>query len=350
MNTAVLAMIAPDNALPIPAPIGLLEVLIVVTFVLHIVFINFTISLTAGAVGLELVGMMRKNTVLDKMAQICSLHASIHKSIAVVLGVGPLLIASVIYTQYFYASTILIGKMWLSLIIILIVAFLLMYLYKFTWDKWQHKKALHLSVGFIAMAILFFVPLIFIVNVTSMLYPDKWGEANGFFESLFYYPQIWSRYLHFMLASLATGGFYMFLFFAYKKRKAALEESEQTLKLFGAKVGFWVTTVQLISGFLLLFSFDKDIRMLYLGEDVLLTSLLFISLILTVILCMSLYSAGYRDSTKAFMSSLVTFVLIVGIMGWMRHELREAYLSPYLDENPRTVERAEPIQQLGQNK
>lgn len=340
MKHFVFGLIAPDNDLPIPAPIGLLEILIIVTFVLHIVFVNFTISLSAGAVGLELAGIVKKNAIVDKMAQICSFHASIHKSIAVVLGVGPLLIVSVLYTQYFYASTILIGKMWLSLIILLIVAFLLLYVYKFTWEKWQSKKALHLTFGILAMAILFFVPLIFIVNVTSMLYPDKWGQTTGFFEALFYYPQIWSRYLHFMLASLATGGFYMFVFFAYKKRKGELLEAEQALKLFGAKTGFWVTVVQLVAGFFLLFSFDKDIRMLYLGADMLLTALLVISLILTAVLCILLYTAGYKDSTKAFMSSLLAFVLIVGIMGWMRHELREAYLSPYLEENPRTVESA----------
>lgn len=339
MNQAVLALISPDLSLPLPAPLGLLEVLIVVTFILHILFVNFTISLATGAVGLEIAGMIRKNPVLDKMAQICSFHASIHKSIAVVLGVAPLLIISVIYTQYFYPSTILIGKTWLSLIPILIIAFLLLYVYKFTWEKWQSKKGLHLTVGILAMAILFFVPLIFIVNVVSMLEPDKWANVNGFFESLFYYPQIWQRYFHFMLASLATGGFYMFVFFTYKKRKTTLQDSEQRLKLFGAKVGFWVTTVQLVSGFLLLFSFKKDVRMLYLGEDVLLTSLLVGSIILTIILSILLYVTSHKDSTKAFMSSLIVFVIILGVMGWMRHELREAYLSPYLDDHPRTVER-----------
>ncbi|CAM5476701.1 Cytochrome c class I OS=Lysinibacillus sphaericus OX=1421 GN=LS41612_16095 PE=3 SV=1 [Lysinibacillus sphaericus] len=44
--------------------------------------------MTAGAVGLEITGIMKKNSLFDKMAQICSFHASIHKSIAVVLGVG----------------------------------------------------------------------------------------------------------------------------------------------------------------------------------------------------------------------------------------------------------------------
>lgn len=339
MNYLSFALISSDNPLPIPAPIGLLEILIIATFIFHIIFVNFTISLTAGAVGLEITSMVKKNSLFDKMAQICSIHASIHKSIAVVLGVGPLLIVSVLYTQYFFSSTILIGKAWMSLLILLITAFLLLYIYKFTWDKYQTKKLFHISIGFLAMLILFFVPLIFIVNVTSMLYPDRWGEAKGFFESLVYYPQIWQRYLHFMLASLATGGFYMFVYFTYQKRKQnRLEEHEQSLKLLGAKIGFWITIVQLVAGFLLLFSFDTDIRMLYLGEDLLLTSLLILSIVLTVILCMLLYAAGYKDSTSSFLASIIVFICVIGIMGWMRHELREAYLSPYLDEHPRTEE------------
>jgi len=334
--------ISPDNALPIPAPLGLMELLIILTFIIHILFVNFTVSLVTGAVGLEIAGKVKKSAFLDKMAKSCSFHASIHKSIAVVMGVAPLLIISVIYTQYFYSSTILIGKIWISVIPLLIIAFLLLYLYKFTWDKWQNKKALHILVGFAAMLILLYIPLIFIVNITSMLYPDKWGEVQGFFPSLLYYPQIWQRYLHFILASLATGGFYVFLFYEYKSRKkGGLEDYEQSLKLFGAKVSLWITVVQLIAGFILLFAFKPEVRMLFMGEDLLLTTLLMLSIVLTIILCVFLFLAGYKDSFKSFVLSAAVFVLIVSIMGWIRHEVRETYLSPYFDEFPRTEQSME---------
>ncbi|WP_332646907.1 cytochrome ubiquinol oxidase subunit I [Lysinibacillus sp. 54212] len=338
MNNFVLAFITNDIALPIPASIGLLEVLIIVTFILHILFVNFTISLSSSAVLLEVLGIVKKNKHYDEMARISSLHASVHKSIAVVLGVGPLLIISVIYTQYFYASTIIIGKAWLSVIVLLIIAFLLLYLYKFTWERWQHKKALHLSIGILGSAILLFVPLIFIVNVVSMLYPDRWGDAQGFFHSLFHYPQIWQRYFHFILASLASGGFYLFVYFSFKNRKQAIAAQEHSLKKFGLKACFWITLMQIVFGFILLFSFEKDIRMLYLGEDLLLTSLLLLSILLTLILCAALYIASEKDNRKAFTLSIVTFVLILAVMGYMRHELRENYLQPYIDENPRTTE------------
>lgn len=339
MNKLVLLNISQDIELPIPANIGLLEVLLVVTFLLHIIFVNITISLATNSVVLETIGIVKKNKRYDDMAKNCSFHASVLKSIAVVLGVGPLLIVSVIYTQYFYSSTILIGKAWLSVIVLLIVAFLFLYLYKFTWDRWQTKKGVHLAVGSIGAIILLFVPLIFIVNVVSMLYPDQWTGANGFFHSLFYYPQIWQRYFHFILASLASGGVYLYVFYMFKRKKQnkPLIEHEQSLKLFGLKVGFWTTMMQIVTGFILLFSFEKEIRMLYLGENTLLTVLLIASIILTILLCALLQFAGNRDSTKAFMLSVATFVLILGIMGVMRHELRENYLQPYIDEYPRTV-------------
>jgi cytochrome c len=330
--------IPPDFPLPIPGNLTLLQFLIVLTFVLHIIFVNFTLSFATGAVILEASAMKTHSRRLDDMARICSLHASIHKSIAVVLGVAPLLIISVIYTQYFYTSTLLIGKAWLSLIILLITAFLLLYVYKFSWEKWENKKGLHFLVGFAAMLILLFVPLIFIVNVVSMLYPEKWAGANGFFHSLLHYPQIWQRYAHFILASLATGGFYMYLYFSIKQRKQALSDVEQSLKLGGVKVAFWITLLQLVFGSLLLISFDRNIMLLFMGDDAVLTTLLFLSVFLTILLCALLYVVSKNDRPSMFYASLLCFVLIVGIMGWMRHEVRESYLKPYINEYPRTIE------------
>lgn len=330
--------IPPDFPLPIPGNLSLFEFLIVFTFILHIIFVNFTLSLATGAVVLEGAGIMKKSKRLDDMARICSFHASVHKSIAVVLGVAPLLIISVIYTQYFYTSTLLIGKAWLSIIVLLITAFLLLYLYKFSWENLENKKGLHFSVGLVASVILLFVPLIFIVNIVSMLYPEKWESASGFFHSLIHYPQIWQRYAHFILASLATGGFYMYFYFTWKQKKQPLSDVEQSLKIVGVKVTFWITLLQLLFGSLLLISFRRDVMLLFMGDNLLLTTLLLVSIALTIVLCGLLYVVMKKDSRNLFYASIACFILIVGIMGWMRHEVRESYLQPYMNEHPRTLD------------
>lgn len=345
MNGSHSMPIPSDIQLQIPGNLSFFAVLLIASFLLHIIFVNITIALASGAVVFEGIGMRKKSSFYDRIAQIFSYHASIHKSIAVVLGVGPLLLISVLYTQYFYSSTILIGKAWLSIIILLISAFLLLYAYKFLWDKLENKKMFHLAIGIAATLILLFVPLIFIVNVVSMLYPEKWMQANGFFHSLFYYPQIWQRYFHFILASFAGGGLYAALFYTWKmrrqkKKKPDYQEDklEHFIRRLGVKTTIWITFIQFIAGALVLFSLEREIKLLYMGGDWLSTILLISSLIATFILLLFLYMADSKDSHRAFMGALISFVIVLGLMGWMRHEVREAYLKPHIENNPRTVE------------
>lgn len=347
------SIIPRDLELVIPGHIGFFEVLIVVSFLIHILFVNITVGSSILAVFKELQGIVKKNRIADALAEQMATHTSIMKSIAVVMGIAPLLLISVIYTQYFYASTNLIGKAWLSLIVLLIISFLLLYLYKFSWERLAtgSKKWLHLFIGAAGSLVLLCVPLIFIVNVVSMLYPEMWAGANGFFHSLFYYPQIWPRYFHFILATFAVTGIYLYFWNGLLQRKqlknsvVSGEEEQFALhkevyrqgKHLGVLTTIWTTVLQFGAGFLLLFSFEKDIMLLYMGGDALLTGLLVASLLLTVLLLISLFMLMKTDIRKYFVLTLITFVLVLGVMGWMRHELRENHLKQYIEENPRTT-------------
>lgn len=351
-------LIPDDITLAIPGNVGFFEVLIVVSFILHILFVNITIGSSVLAVGKEIQGMSKKDRKIDRIAQQLADHTSIMKSIAVVLGIAPLLLISVIYTQYFYSSTNLIGKAWLSLIALLITAFLILYLYKFTWEKMRGgSKVLHVLIGATGSLILLFVPLIFIVNVVSMLYPTMWAGSEGFFHSLTYYPQIWQRYFHFILASFATSGIYLYFYNrrAEKKIERLLKEGEtvedeaekrevhKMSKRLGIQTMFWTTALQLVAGTALLMSFKKEVMMLYMGEDALLTGLLLGSILLTLVLLFFLYKLGKTDSKGNFNAVIITFVIILVFMGWMRHELRESYLHDYIEANPRTTEKVLPV-------
>lgn len=337
------SIIPKDLELVIPGNLGFFEFLIVVSFLLHILFVNITIGSSVLAVGQELKGMRKKCLKTDALAEQLSTHTSVLKSIAVVLGVAPLLLISVMYTQYFYSSTNLIGKAWLSLIVLLITAFILLYIYKFTWHQMTgSKKGLHVLIGAAGSLILLFVPLIFIVNVVSMLYPEMWRGAEGFFHSLTYYPQIWPRYFHFILASFAATGIYLYFWNGRLQRKGNTDASKMDTLQAGKRLGIlttiWTTILQFVAGFVLLLSFNRDIMLLYMGEDALLTSMLVGSIVLTLLLVFFLYRLMRTDQRKFFISSVATFFLILVLMGWMRHELRENYLSPYLEENPRTTQ------------
>ncbi|MEX2461697.1 MAG: cytochrome c class I [Paenibacillaceae bacterium] len=325
-----------DLGLVIPGDLPLFEVLIVVAFILHIIFVNILVAGTVSAVFNEIKGIVKQNLIYDKLAYRLATQISIFKSIAVVLGIAPLLIISTIYTQFFYPSTILIGKMWLALIPLLIIAFLSLYVYKFTWERWRNRKNLHLAFGLFGMVILLFVPLLFITNVASMLQPELWDASRGFWRSLFAYPTIWQRYMHFMAASFGMMGMFMYWWGRRRQRK----DNEPTwieYALYGKKMAALFTVMQLAAGPMLLLSMDKHVRSMFMGGSLFHTSLLLTAILLAIVLCWLLLLLIKKDSKKVFISSLTVLLIVVSLMSWIRHEVRELYLAPYIEKAPRTL-------------
>ncbi|MEK3916240.1 cytochrome ubiquinol oxidase subunit I [Paenibacillus sp. FSL H7-0331] len=325
-----------DLGLALPGDLPLFEVLIVVGFILHIIFVNIMVAGTVSAVFNEVKGILRKNIVYDKLASKLATQISIFKSLAVVLGVAPLLIISTIYTQFFYPSTILIGKMWLALIPLLIIAFLSLYVYKFTWERWRNRKKLHLAFGLLGMIILLFVPLLFITNVASMLQPELWSQSRGFWSSLFTIPTIWQRYLHFIAASFAVMGMFMY---GWGSRKLAKDHNPVWFEyaLYGKKMAALFTMLQLAAGPLLLLSMDKHVRSMFLGGSLFHTCLLLLAILLAMVLCWLLLKLIKKDNKRVFLTSLTVLLIVVSLMSWIRHEVRELYLAPYMEAAPRTL-------------
>ncbi|MEB3102080.1 cytochrome c class I [Ferviditalea candida] len=325
-----------DLELAIPGSIPFFNVLIVIALIAHLIFVNIVVAGAVYTVWNEVKAIRKKDPVIDRLAYQIATQVTIHKSIAVVLGVAPLLVISTIYTQYFYPSTILIGKMWLALIPLLIIAFLLLYVYKFTWEKWSHRKAVHLSFGIAGTGILLFLPLVFISNATSMLNPQMWEGSRGFFHSLFYYPTIWQKYFHFMSASFTVMGMYMY----WWGRKKSLKHSDPVyteMKNFGKKSAFLFALLQLLAGPILLLSLDSQVRSSFLGGSLFHSALLVTAAILAVIWIAMLLQLIRHESKRLFVSSLALLLVIMGLMGWIRGEVRGLYLAPYMDESPRTV-------------
>ncbi len=329
-------MIPGELELAIPGNIGFFKVLLVVSFVLHILFVNLMVAGGLMAVFNEWRGWRSNNEKWDRLAQQLSVQVSIHKSLAVVLGVAPLLIISVIYTPFFYTSTILIGKAWIMLIVIITVAFLMFYVYKFTWERWKNKKGLHLFFGIGGTVLLLYVALVFITNVTAMLQPELWQNGQSVFTAFFHYPTIWQRFFHFLFATLAVMGLYLAIFAS--KQKGVSDDDRKLMGDFGKNAAFLFTTLQLVAGPVLLFSLKPEVRQLFLGESALATTLVIAAVILALGFWFALYQYKKLSSGKWLSSALVMFVLVVGMMGWLRHEVRDSYLAPYDQPSVASVE------------
>ena len=199
--------------LPLPLPEWLLVFLLVFSFLLHIIFVNLMIGGTVLTLWCQIKGLKDKD--YHKLAHEISRTITVNKSLAVVLGIAPLLSISTLYALYFYSATSLTGGMWIAIIPLVTVAFLLTYLNKYTWKVLDSNKPLSIAIIAAATLLFLFIPLIFLVNVNLMLFPEKWGLIKGFFSALLL-PNVLPRYFHFLCASMAVTGLFIFWYFGRK--------------------------------------------------------------------------------------------------------------------------------------
>ncbi|MEQ1883729.1 MAG: cytochrome c [Bryobacteraceae bacterium] len=238
-----------DLPLPLPVPEGFLLFLIVPSFLLHLLFVNLTVGGALYSVIFEITGLRFPR--FDRLARLVSETITVNKSMAVVLGIAPLLVISLLYTPQFYAANTLTGHAWAMLVPLVSGAFLLAYLHKYTWDRWQgRRKRRHLLTG-VAMVLCFlFIPLIFLSNINLMLFPEKWSEVSGFFASL-RVGNVFPRYLHFLAASLALTGLFLAAWFG--RRNSGVEErapefERRELMRYFYRWTFFVSCAQFVIG------------------------------------------------------------------------------------------------------
>ena len=100
--------------MPLPAPVWLLRTLLLLTFFLHVLFMNCLL----GGTAIALVCRMRRKSS-EFSARLAGDLGQILPSVfafTITLGVAALLFLQVLYGQFLYASSILVGVPWLAII------------------------------------------------------------------------------------------------------------------------------------------------------------------------------------------------------------------------------------------
>ncbi|PZO86136.1 MAG: cytochrome C, partial [Micavibrio aeruginosavorus] len=237
-----------DLPLPLPAPEPILIGVLVFFFLMHIVFVNFMVGGSLLTLYYEIKGL--KNKAYDKLAYTLASTITVNKSIAVVLGVGPLLAINTLYTVYFYSANALTGDFWIAVIPLVIIAFLLTYVHKYLWHAMEKVKWLHIAVSALAGGLFLFIPLIFLANINLMLFPDKWTAVQGFWDALMNVGNAFPRYFHFITACFALTGLFMVWMFRRMDdneiREIGFERADLIRK--GYRWAFWPTLLQFFIG------------------------------------------------------------------------------------------------------
>jgi hypothetical protein len=248
-------------------------------------------------------------------------------ALTVNMGVAPLLFAQVIYGHLLYTSTILMAVYWLSIIVLVISAYYLLYYYDFKFDVLGRSRKLFMGL---AVALLVAVSFIFSNAMTLMIVPDVW---KGYFSSTsgtllnFSDPTLIPRYLHFVVAAMAVGGLFIALIGYMQTRKGEDGESFVTI---GLKWFTTMTLAQFVIGTWFLLSLKREVMLAFMGDNGLYTGMFLASLAMSLL-------ALYAGFTRRIVLAVGTTVGTVALMAIVRAMVRWEYLAPYFHPSDLTL-------------
>lgn len=312
---------------PLPAPYWLLKVLLIVTFVLHIVAMNFMLG--GGVVALLTRWRKRDRESGKRMFFDVAKKIPVLLPATVTLGIAPLLFLQVLYGQYFYTSSILMAWPWFLVLVMLTAAYYGFYYVSFQSGREPGRTG---AVMVASVSLVFLIGFLFTNNITLSQTPERWGakyfaSAGGWHLNLGE-PTLIPRYLHFFVAAVALGGLLLvFMALANWKRDRAYAGE---LLQFGGKTFMYATMAQFVVGMAFLVALPAGMRMLFMGANTTATVLLLVGVLggLASIFLMS--DALHRENIRvaAVVVPAITGVVIAS-MSVMRDILRDAYLKPY---------------------
>lgn len=320
-------LIPTADPIPLPAPFWLFKLLLIVTFILHILVMNFMLGggiLAAIAKFKSRKDQNYRHLFEDLSKKIPSLLAA-----TITLGVAPLLFLQVLYGQFFYSSSVLIGWPWFLVIIFLTLAYYGFYLIAFKKSVTTNKMG---WVMLLSVLLIFVVGFFYSNNMTLLLTPEQWAakyHADPSGWNLNWGEQtLIPRFLHFFIASIAVGGLFIASVGLFRWKQDT--EYARFLIKFGGRWFMYVTMLQIAAGLWFLISLPREKMMLFMGDNMLATVALLIGIVgaLAAIFFMS-DTLRKEDPRKGFylVSGLTVGVII--FMAIMRDALRDAYLVNY---------------------
>ncbi len=291
----------------VPSHPIIFQVLMVLTFALHIIFVNLTWASSFLAFYFN----------LKKEENYINLSKTLKKSIpslfsvAMLLGIAPLLFIQTIYDYFWYNSNIFSGIFVILFIFVLMLAFSFLYIY------YLSEKAPN-WLGLLSFLLISFAGITMHILNIQMLKSNKWAtfwhpSSFGKLNSFEFY-----RFLHFFLASFALVGFFILINSWYLKKKQVEEEVVNFRAKLGFKIFFVFTILQAISGIWWLLMIPGKFKF-YFDHFFIFSLLLFLILLHFMI-------RALKDPLKYFWQISINLFILLLFMAINRESLRSLYL------------------------
>ena len=297
----------------IPVGWGWFQFLLLLTFPLHLLAMNAMV----GGLAIGIVQHFKGGAVQKKLAHRIAVVLPLVIAFVVNLGVAPLLFVQVLYGQFVYSSSILMGMYWILIVPILIIAYYGGYLYDFKFTR------LGGAGPWLAVLVFFLLTLIGFFFSNNMLLMSLPGHFQEYFSHpggtllMYSQPVFWPRFLHMLCGSLAIGGLFVALLGQFKKAYDP-DLAKHALHV-GMNSFFILTVINILIGFWYLLSLPKELMTLFMGGNSGATAAFVGALLL---MAGTLYGAW----EKKLWLTLSHGVVLVVVMTFMRSWLRTEYL------------------------
>jgi hypothetical protein len=319
----ILQLPALDPA-PLPAPAWLFHLLLVLTFFIHVLFMNVTLG---GTVIAALHGLLAKSGDAPgrRLGRLLVGFLPTSISFTITTGVAPLLFIQVLYAQFFYPATILVGWIWLGLLVLLLAGYFCVYLYKYSAGAggiaaWQAVSGL----CFLAIA-----SIQTLVNVLQLT-PSRWIAVATGGQPICADPTMFPRLLHFILGSVAVAGLFLAVL-AVEKEHRRPDSLNRWLAQQGVRWALIATALQVVDGFWFLFVLPRSVQAAVMGGQASETTL-FVSGISLGLLTLILLSRIVNPIRERWLMRIATVGLVLTLfsMVMLRDAVRGLYLAPLI--------------------
>lgn len=299
----------------------LFQALMVLTFALHLLFVNFTLGTSFVAV----YGHFKGPSYWRRLSQAMAKAVPANVSMAMLLGVAPLLFVQVVYDPFWYVSNTLSAAWVIGFIIIMMIAYGSTYVFYLGREKREGKG--YAYFGIIAVALFLLAGVIMHSLGYQLLQPEKWlgwyikGDVIDTSGVSLHAFQL-SRFLHFIIPSFAMTGIFLMLYAWYFKDRADFDKGYlEWVGKTGAKMAFIFTVLQAIVGVWWLLSLP--------GEFNFFTNPFFLIGAGLGIALLVLLNNAQRDPVKYAVPSILGAFLTIFGMSYTREALRMEYLGRF---------------------
>ncbi len=220
----------------------------VLTFALHILFVQ----LMLGTSAITIFGAFKNDAKWRRLASAMLEISKVSVSVAIVIGVAPLLFVQVVYDPHWYTSNVLSADWVIGFIIILILAYWALYAYYFMNAKNQDKTVAPKGRVWmlISLALMLVVGFIMHSLTSQILHPELWKEwyiQNGIVDysgSQLHAYNLW-RYAFFISMAIPVTGA---MLVTYRRFKKVREDADMEYLDWAADLGKkWIAVGSVIA-------------------------------------------------------------------------------------------------------